>query len=134
MSITTDGIFEGIPTQAQEMWDITFAVIDYNNITKTKQLTFATSAVGINSLVKNNIKTYPNPFNDFVEISYTLGAKSSVKLNIFDITGKCVESLINEEQTSGNYKVNWKPNILSGLYLYQLEINGHTKTGKLIFQ
>lgn len=134
MSVTADGVFEGTPTQAETSWNLTFAVTDYNNITKTKQLSFSTSTVGIAGIENNYIKTFPNPFNNFVEISYSLNKKSSVNLKIFDITGKCVKTLINEEQNLGNYKINWKPNVLSGLYLYQLKINGYSKTGKLIFQ
>lgn len=134
MSITEDGVFCGTPIEANGSWDIIFLVTDYNNISKTKQLSFTTSALGVNELKNNNVSIFPNPFTDFVEISYTLNAKSSVKLNIFDITGKCVKTIVNNKQGSGNHKITWKPNILSGLYLYQLEVNGYSKTGKLIFQ
>jgi len=56
-----------------------------------------------------------------------------VKLNVYDLLGREVESLVNKEQPSGNYKVEFNASSLtSGIYFYKLECNGFSKTSKLI--
>jgi hypothetical protein len=131
MSISEDGIFEGTPIE-EGSWDITFVVTDYNNISKSKDLTFNTSPSNISNIGINNLSIYPNPINYFVNFSYSIKENSTVNLSIFDVTGKCVKELINEEQVSGDYKCNWQVNVPKGIYIYKLNINGTLKTGKLI--
>ena len=133
MSVSEDGIFGGTPTE-DGTWNITFVVTDYNNISKTKELTFITNPLGVNDLVTNNISVYPNPFNDNVELAYVLEQSSDVSLKIFDIAGKCVKTFVRKNQNSGEYKINWQPNVAKGIYIYKLNISGNSKVGKLIFQ
>jgi flagellar hook assembly protein FlgD len=73
-------------------------------------------------------QNYPNPFNPSTTISYTLPAVASsfslsqkVHLAVYDIQGRKVETLVNEEQKPGYYKFEWNANHLaSGMYIYQL--------------
>ncbi|MBC8400635.1 MAG: T9SS type A sorting domain-containing protein [Candidatus Marinimicrobia bacterium] len=94
-------------------------------------------AVGENELVsfqdsslKNN---YPNPANPGTIIEWTISDTDNgkhVKLEIFDILGKSVRSLINKEQYSGNYTVNWDGRndagltVPAGAYIYRLQVDG----------
>ncbi len=76
---------------------------------------------------------YPNPFNPTTAISYQLSAISRVELTVFDISGKTVQTLINERQEAGRHMVQFDASALSsGTYLYQLRANGQIKTGKML--
>ncbi|NNF07730.1 MAG: T9SS type A sorting domain-containing protein [Candidatus Eisenbacteria bacterium] len=91
-------------------------------------------------LMQNN----PNPFRQFTEIRYVVpGAPgtdqvSEVQLEIFDLQGRRVASVIDDYQAAGEYgvKVNRSTlgNIASGVYFYRLDINGETQTRKLIVE
>ena len=78
-------------------------------------------------------QNYPNPFNPTTVISYQLPAISHVTLKIFDLLGREVATLVNEEKSAGNYKVTFDGNRLSsGIYFYQLKVNDYTSTKKLM--
>ncbi len=134
MSITNEGVFEGTPTQENGSWNISFAVTDYNNITKIKQLTFATSSSEVQNIDKQFVEIYPNPATDFLNISYLLKNESYVKIQILDITGKIIKTLINEKQRAGDYNVFKNINISSGLYMLRVEVNGNLFSRKLIIK
>jgi hypothetical protein len=71
-------------------------------------------------------QNYPNPFNPTTTISFKIPQKSKVLLEIFDIFGKRIKTLIDDELETGTYKVEWngrdeKGNPLSsGIYIYRL--------------
>jgi len=66
-------------------------------------------------------QNYPNPFNPSTTISYTLASSSSVKLVVYNTLGKEVAVLVNREQSSGTYTVNFDAkNLSSGIYFYSL--------------
>ncbi len=70
-------------------------------------------------------QNYPNPFNPSTTIRYSIPKEGLVKINIFNILGQKVETLINENKTSGIYNISWNASSLpSGLYFYSLEFNG----------
>ena len=67
-------------------------------------------------------QNYPNPFNPSTSIEFKLNVTSLVTLEIFDIKGKKVETLLNNEtMSSGIYKVNFTgDNLSSGVYFYNI--------------
>ena len=71
-------------------------------------------------------QNYPNPFNPTTKISYDLPFDGKVSLTVFDITGKEVMNLINENKSSGYYEavVN-ASNLSSGVYFYRLTLEGN---------
>ncbi|KXK41427.1 MAG: peptidase S8/S53 subtilisin kexin sedolisin [Chlorobi bacterium OLB5] len=70
-------------------------------------------------------QNYPNPFNPNTSIEYKVAKQSSIMLKVFDITGKEVQVLVNENQQAGIYRVNMKAlNMASGVYFYVLESDG----------
>lgn len=78
-------------------------------------------------------QNYPNPFNGYTTITFSLEKEGEVSLEIFDIKGRLVETLINESMRSGQYNLSWNPvNVTSGVYFYRLKTEGFTKTKKLI--
>lgn len=70
-------------------------------------------------------QNYPNPFNPQTTINYTLASASNVELKIYDVTGRVVQTLVNEQQSAGTYKATMKAlNLASGVYFYTLVANG----------
>ncbi len=78
-------------------------------------------------------QNYPNPFNPSTTIEFKLPETSHVTLKIYDITGREVASLVNEDKTAGNYKVNFNAsNLASGVYFYRIQSGNYVKTNKMI--
>lgn len=87
----------------------------------------ATDLVGIESeeyIIPDKFElsqNYPNPFNPVTTIFYNLPFTSNVQINVFDVLGRQVAKLINEEKSTGSYNVQFDGSRLSsGLYVYQL--------------
>ena len=85
---------------------------------------------------------YPNPFNPFTQIEYSLPYVSNIKLTIYDLLGRQVEILHNGIQHSNNYTITWDAGkYSSGVYLVQMTMqdtqNNDTphfiQTKKMIF-
>jgi mannose/cellobiose epimerase-like protein (N-acyl-D-glucosamine 2-epimerase family) len=67
-------------------------------------------------------QNYPNPFNPVTTISFSIPYRSRVSLSVYDILGKEVASLVNDEKDPGTYNVKFSGNNLaSGVYVYRLE-------------
>ncbi|MBN1184303.1 MAG: leucine-rich repeat domain-containing protein [Bacteroidales bacterium] len=78
---------------------------------------------------------YPNPFNPFTNIKFTLPKSEMVTLKIFNLMGQEKETLINEYLTVGMHQVKWSARELpSGIYFYKLQAGEISETKKLIFQ
>ncbi|NLP11421.1 T9SS type A sorting domain-containing protein [bacterium] len=84
-------------------------------------------------------QNYPNPFNPETRIEYTLPATSEVLLEVFNMTGQKVATLVNENQAAGLHAIQWRgademEHILpSGLYLYKLSTPQASLTKKMLF-
>jgi hypothetical protein len=77
-------------------------------------------------------QNYPNPFNPTTTINYQLPKASQVKINIYNLHGQLVASLINKYQKAGYYKLNWEAkNLVSGIYFYQLEAENFREIKKM---
>ena len=66
---------------------------------------------------------YPNPFNSTIRLSYGLPEAADVTINIYDLTGRMVESLVNSNQQAGTYTISWKSatnNSASGIYFVRM--------------
>ena len=77
-------------------------------------------------------QNYPNPFNPSTTIGYQLSEVSNVKLNVYDILGRHVATLINSKQNPGNYRVVFDASkMASGVYFYRLEVKNYIATRKM---
>jgi hypothetical protein len=75
---------------------------------------------------------YPNPFNPTTNITYELAENSNVKMEIYDLSGKLINSLVNEFQPMGLHSINWNAKSQpSGIYFLQLTTNNHMETRKI---
>lgn len=76
---------------------------------------------------------YPNPFNPVTKISFGLPKASITKMVIYDISGREVSKIINNELVAGNYTINWDAhNYASGVYFYRLEAGDFVQTKKMV--
>ena len=83
-------------------------------------------------------QNYPNPFNPSTIISYQLPVAGNVTLKVFDVLGREVATLVNEEKAAGSYKVEFNSassikNPASGVYFYQLKAGNYIDTKKMMF-
>jgi hypothetical protein len=78
-------------------------------------------------------QNYPNPFNPSTTIRYQLPVASEVKLEVYDVLGKKVATLVSERQAAGYYQYVWNADgLTSGVYFYRLQAGTFTQTKKMI--
>ncbi|MGB5893602.1 MAG: T9SS type A sorting domain-containing protein [Ignavibacteriaceae bacterium] len=78
-------------------------------------------------------QNYPNPFNPSTSISFAIPQSGIVKLVVYDILGKEVATLLNEEKIAGAYEVNFNAKSLaSGIYFYTIKAGNFSSTKKMI--
>jgi photosystem II stability/assembly factor-like uncharacterized protein len=86
-------------------------------------------AVNTFSLLQN----YPNPFNPTTTITYSLKKDGFVTLKVYDILGKEVADLVNQNQKTGYYTINFNAsNLPSGVYIYTLRTLGFASSKKML--
>ena len=78
-------------------------------------------------------QNYPNPFNPSTTISFTLDKDGFVSLNVYDVSGRVVGSILNKEMTAGTYDVGFNATgLASGVYFYKLKTADQEMTRKMI--
>jgi hypothetical protein len=79
-------------------------------------------------------QNYPNPFNPSTNISFSIPKQSTVTLKVYDLLGKEVATLVNNEiVAAGNYAKQWNAaNLTSGVYFYRLQAGSFTQTKRLV--
>jgi photosystem II stability/assembly factor-like uncharacterized protein len=79
------------------------------------------------------LQNYPNPFNPTTVIKYSIPRLSEVTLKIYDILGREVEKLVDEEKSPGQYEVKFNAKgLASGVYFYRLQAGSFSDTKKFI--
>ena len=98
--------------------------LDYFNVEESET---------VNRQKATGISVEPNPFIRFAIIKYQLPAKTEVSLKIYDMTGRIVKTLVNEEKNAGSYNVSFDAKELStGIYFVKLVVVGdYNETKKL---
>ena len=91
----------------------------------------------INKFVLYN--NYPNPFNLATRINYELPEITHINLSIYDVTGRLIRILVNEEQGTGYHSVIWDGRnkngtvVANGVYFYKLTtVDGYSETNRMI--
>ncbi|MHB9011444.1 MAG: T9SS type A sorting domain-containing protein [Ignavibacteriaceae bacterium] len=123
----------------------TFAVIDYRGLKDTVYFKVnGNNIMGIlgngNNSGSSNVPTnyalfqnYPNPFNPTTVIKYSVPQLSKVTLKVYDILGREIKILVDEEKSAGNYQVQFNATKLSsGVYFYRMQAGGFVVTKKLV--
>ncbi|HHE64914.1 MAG TPA: T9SS type A sorting domain-containing protein [Bacteroidetes bacterium] len=145
VSFATDYEYLDILVQTGITYNYRLADVDYNGVVTyhaTREILVEDNP--LSSVVDGfSVKTYPNPFNPSTTIRYSIPVVEtrhalSVRVNIYDITGKMVTTLANKEQTSGWYEIQWNgtnqngKEVPGGVYLSRVTVGNEVKTNKLI--
>lgn len=83
-------------------------------------------------------QNYPNPFNPSTSIKFALPAGGRTTLRIYDLAGRLVTELVNEEMTAGTHVVQWNGRdnhgrtVASGSYLYRLQSSDKQETRRML--
>jgi photosystem II stability/assembly factor-like uncharacterized protein len=85
-------------------------------------------------------QNYPNPFNPSTKIEYSVPQTSQVQIKVFDVLGKKIETLVDEEKPAGEYEVEFNTtshssevrNRPSGIYFYQIKAGNYIETKKMV--
>lgn len=81
----------------------------------------------------NLAQNYPNPFNPSTTFAFDVPSTSFVSLKVYDILGREVATVVNEEKKPGRYEVTWDANgIASGLYFYRMQAGTFDRVRKLV--
>ncbi len=84
------------------------------------------------------LSNYPNPFNPETNILFSTKESGLVVVEIFNVKGQLVKTLVNDRYDAGNHSVIWSGNddngktVVSGIYFYKMQTNSYSKTQKMI--
>ncbi len=108
-------------------------VAEGNALTILRFSTTAVDDIGEIPLAFSIAPNYPNPFNATTIIRYALLRASDVTIEIYDILGRKVETLIQGEQQAGNHQVVWDAEgQSSGIYFYRIQAGDYAETRKMV--
>jgi hypothetical protein len=100
---------------------------------------FRTGLVGITQpgneipLTYKVYDNYPNPFNPSTKIKFDLPKAGLVKLTVFDMLGREIETLVNENLSPGTYNAEWSAaKYSSGVYFYRIQADEFAEIKKMI--
>ena len=97
-----------------------------------------TQPAGIATPTAYSVMNYPNPFNPTTTIAYELPEAGQVDLRIYDITGKLVKTLVDDEKEIGYHTVIWSGKdereqaVSSGVYFYRIKAGEYTETKRCL--
>lgn len=83
-------------------------------------------------------QNYPNPFNPVTNIEYSIMSRSQVRIEVFNILGKKVATLVDETKPAGTYNITWDGRgleggpVASGIYLYRFTAGEYMETKKMM--
>ncbi|MBC8322794.1 MAG: T9SS type A sorting domain-containing protein [Candidatus Marinimicrobia bacterium] len=84
-------------------------------------------------------QSYPNPFNGYTVLSYSLPQESDVLLNIYDLQGRLIKTVTQGYRNAGRFKISWNgtnsqgQSVSSGVYLVQLQTESHVAKRKVVY-
>ncbi|MEO8169146.1 MAG: T9SS type A sorting domain-containing protein, partial [bacterium] len=78
-------------------------------------------------------QNYPNPFNPTTKIQFSVGTSGPASLRVFDVLGRRVATLVNENLNPGSYEVSFDgKNLASGVYLYRLKSGTFSSVKRMV--
>ena len=144
----TDGMFNQVAyvegqgtTNIEQVYETTLSNLNPGSYSiRLRQIdfdgTFAYSDildVTINSDAYHLAQSYPNPFNPHTQIPYTIPIRSRVTLEVFDLLGRSIQLLVDEEKDAGTHTVRFDGQDLSnGTYVYRLTAGPYTETRTMV--
>ncbi len=148
-TLGTTSVFKGTIMADQSISLGTGASLEGRALASNAAVTLASNAVNrpLVTAVENGglapqefalFQNYPNPFNPSTEIRFSLARASDVRLEIYDIMGRVVATVIQEPMTAGYHKVTWEgkdnagQRVTSGVYFYRITAGEFVATKKMV--
>jgi len=126
------------PSGLVQVWE-NVVVNQFLTVTEDSNLVHVESSELATIPIKFNLsQNYPNPFNPVTTIKYQIPKFSEVNLEIYNIAGQLVKTLVNKNQPMGYYLINWNgkdsngQNVASGIYFFRLIANDFIKIKKMV--
>jgi len=139
------------PDLVQGIWNYNLIIEDRSNGIHNPAYTIALLQASLAAISTSVEKTdanipgsfalgqnYPNPFNPTTRISFSLPQRSNVRLEVYDMLGKQVATLLNESREAGNWNADWNgldrngKHVSSGVYFYRLEAGSFSSVKKMV--
>jgi flagellar hook assembly protein FlgD len=83
-------------------------------------------------------QNYPNPFNPSTTIEFAVPQRETVRLDVFDILGRQVSTLVNAEMSAGTWRVVWNGKdangspVATGMYIYRIQAGSFSMVKKML--
>ena len=118
--------------------------LDSNVYGNVMEMSVGTAVVLSESAIPTSVslsQNYPNPFNPSTTIEYNVEQSGHVTLNVYDVMGRLVKTLVNNHREAGHisgYQVKWDgldnagQQVSAGIYIYSLQTQGVTQTEKMV--
>jgi len=127
-----DGFFDASATYIGAFkdvdWTASWSTIRMQPITSIKEK--------FENIIPSNFElsqNYPNPFNPSTRIQFSIPKAGMVRLNVYNVLGEQVASLVNGFKNAGRYSIEWNAgNLSSGMYIYRLETENSTLANKML--
>ncbi len=135
---STSLLIQGLPNGTY-FWQVQAVDNSFHGSAFATEIQFEVTNSLVSSEVEDALPTevslnqnYPNPFNPSTNITYSVPHNSEVTLQVFDITGRLVGTLVKETQSAGSYDISFDArNLSSGVYVYRLQIGNQVRTKKM---
>lgn len=117
---------------------LSFLISEIDQITFSADTSIEDMVLFMRQIPIKFLKNYPNPFNPVTNIMFELNVSGLTKVEIFNIKGQRVKTLVNKELERGSHSVVWdgKNNqeklVSSGVYFYRVSVNGAQKINKML--
>lgn len=140
LEVDSSGLISGEPTTVQISY---FTVVVYDSVfaSKTKELSIEIGNTDhFEDILESQapkdfalLQNYPNPFNPTTQIEYTLPCHSHVTLEVYNILGEKVATLVDEKQETGYKRARWDAgSFSSGSYFYRLRTGEYEMTRRMV--
>jgi hypothetical protein len=142
--ITSDTLFLDFPTPTNDTMFYRLSVMDNSGNVSGYSDTITYIIVLANDenlLIPTDFslhQNYPNPFNPSTQIKYDLPEDALVSINIYDLMGRSIKSLVNSNQLAGYRSIQWKgtnnlgEQVAAGIYIYMIQAGDFRETKKMI--
>jgi hypothetical protein len=138
--------FQAFVPEARAVYNVAEAIsFEVDGAVGTIRKPLILSTKGIAFEVTENVpatfnlsQNYPNPFNPVTTIEYSLPEQSQVTLEVFNVLGQRVKTLVNVVQPAGRHKIVWDgkdaqgKDVASGIYFYRLEAGEFTQSKRMV--
>ncbi len=110
-----------------------------DNIAIESDTTIAITLTPVGVLVLNdnniNLKIWPNPFTDFITIEFAIGERALTQIDITQVSGQTVATILNETLNPGLHSFEWRPNrpFYDGIYIARVKVGNAMYSRKILF-